>query len=211
MPKLGEPVGKNEHSGAKLVFGAVKRGADNLLAQILPVALNQVHIGRAGLQKYLAGGLVGQSGPQRLVFVVARVVTDDVNTRLVGVSGQLLLVQVPGALGLDAAGFIAQHPSGGIGVEVYALALAAADRKQGPLFAGFAPGAGAARGMSRIGVLAHGLAPLDVGFEDGQLVEKVGLRHRIGLAGHGRGAFAGKAPAVEQVRAASLSVYSVES
>jgi hypothetical protein len=36
--------------------------------------------------------------------------------------------------------------------------------------------------VGRVGVIQHGLAPLDVGFEHGQFVQKVGLRPGVGLA-----------------------------
>ena len=63
MPKLREPVREVEHGGAKLAFGAIERGVDNLLAQIFPEAFNQVQIGRIGRQEHLANGLIGQPGP----------------------------------------------------------------------------------------------------------------------------------------------------
>ena len=87
MPKLGEPVEEVEHSSSKLAFGAVEGGVNDLLAQVFPEALNQVQIRRVRRQKHLADGFIRQPLPQVFVLVVAGVVADDVNARLVGVSG----------------------------------------------------------------------------------------------------------------------------
>ena len=52
-----------------MALGAVEGGVNNLLAQVLPEAFNQVQVGRIGGQKHLINRLIGQPGPQFLVFV----------------------------------------------------------------------------------------------------------------------------------------------
>ena len=47
--------------------------------------------------------------------------------------------------------------------------------------------------MGRVGVLQHGLPPLDVAFEYGPLVQEIGLRRGAGLAGYGHGELVDKA------------------
>ena len=56
--------------------------------------------------------------------------------------------------------------------------------------------------VGRVGVVQDRFTPLDVGFEHGQFVQKVGLGLCVGQAGHGRGELVGKAWAVEQIRQA---------
>ena len=133
LPKLRKSVKEVEDGRAELAFGAVKSGVDNLLAQVLPEALHQVQVGRIRGQKYLANGLVGQPSPQLLVFVVPGIVADDVDTGLVGVGREQLLVQAFRALGVDAAGLIEQRLRGVVRVEgrVEVDPLAAADGEQG--------------------------------------------------------------------------------
>jgi len=90
-------------------------------------------------------------------------------------------------LGVDAAGFIEQHLRGLLSVEgrVQIDPLAATDGEQGAFLAQGALGADIARvvgRMGRVGVIQHYLAPLHVGFEHRQFLEKVGLGGGIGLA-----------------------------
>ncbi|RZJ85867.1 MAG: hypothetical protein EOO60_14215, partial [Hymenobacter sp.] len=66
--------------------------------------------------------------------------------------------------------------------------FAAANGKQRLLLTYFAPSARAAglvSGVGHIDVMQHCLASLNVGFEHGQLVQKVSLRLRIGRQGTG--------------------------
>ena len=116
MPKLGEPVKEIQDGRFELALGAKERRVDNLLAQKLPPALNQVQVGRIGRQEDLHEVFFIQLGVEYLVFVVAGIIADD-RHRALGVGGEQLLVEPLGTLGVDAVGLIEMDQGGVVGIE----------------------------------------------------------------------------------------------
>ena len=87
MPKLAE-VGEKAECVSKRAFSAVEAGVNNLLAQELTLALNQVQFEREERQKHLHQGLGYQLLGQFPVALATGVAADDVNPQPVGVDSQ---------------------------------------------------------------------------------------------------------------------------